>query len=51
VFVGNLAADKTNQLDIERLFSKFGRLGEPPVLRRSFGFVQYEDPRCAQVYS
>ena len=49
VFVGNLAADKTSVAELEGLFRKYGRLGEPPILRRSFGFVQFEEPRCAQV--
>ncbi|KAJ1491586.1 hypothetical protein T484DRAFT_1882565, partial [Baffinella frigidus] len=48
VFVGNLAADKTSVAELEGLFRKYGRLGEPPILRRSFGFVQYEESRSAQ---
>ena len=49
MFIGNLATEKTNIAEIERIFAKHGRLAEPPVLRRSFGFVQFDDPRAAQV--
>ena len=48
VFIGNLATEKTNAREIEGIFAKYGRLAEPPVLRRSFGFVQFDDPRAAQ---
>jgi len=49
VFIGNLATEKTTVSEIERIFCKHGRLAEPPVLRRSFGFVQYDEPRAATI--
>eukprot|EP00961_Rhodomonas_salina_P013130 176362-Rhodomonas_salina.2 len=48
VFIGNLATEKTNVDEIAGIFAKYGRLAEKPVLLRSFGFVQYDDPRAAQ---
>ena len=49
MFIGNLATEKTTIPEIEKIFAKHGRLAEPPVLRRSFGFVQFDDPRAAAV--
>jgi hypothetical protein len=48
VFLGNLAAERTTPAEIAAIFCKYGKLGEEPLLRRSFGFVQYENPEAAQ---
>lgn len=45
VFIGNLASEYTTKDEIIEVFSKYGELIEEPVLRRSFGFVQYN---CAE---
>lgn len=47
VFIGNLASEATTENDLYAVFSKYGRLMETPVLRRSFGFVQFETPEAA----
>lgn len=41
VFVGNLAAEFTSVPELSEIFKKYGPLIEEPVLRRSFGFIQY----------
>jgi RNA recognition motif-containing protein len=48
VFIGNLAAERTSPAEIAAIFSKYGKLAEEPLLRRSFGFVQYDNPDAAQ---
>ena len=48
VFIGNLATEKTSPQEVASIFQKFGRLAEEPLLRRSFGFVQFETPEAAQ---
>ncbi|WAR02804.1 SRSF7-like protein [Mya arenaria] len=48
IYVGDLARD-TNEKDIERAFSYYGRLRSVWVARNpaGFAFVEYEDPRDA----
>lgn len=48
VFIGNLASEYTDIHDIIKIFHKYGTLIEEPVLRRSFGFVQYSTAEAAK---
>lgn len=48
VFIGNLASEYTTPSDIVKVFHKYGTLIEEPVLRRSFGFVQYSTSDAAK---
>lgn len=48
VFIGNLASEYTTPSDIVKVFHKYGTLIEEPVLRRSFGFVQYSTADAAK---
>ena len=47
LFLGNLATEKITAQDLRHVFSKYGKLSEEPVLRRSFGFIQFERPEEA----
>lgn len=47
VFVGNLASEFTNPFEMVKIFYKYGELIEEPVLRRSFGFIQYGNAEAA----
>lgn len=49
IYVGDLARD-TNEKDIERAFSYYGRLRSVWVARNpaGFAFVEFEDPRDAE---
>jgi RNA recognition motif-containing protein len=47
IFIGNLASEKTSKEEIARIFGKYGQIVEEPVLRKSFGFVQYNNPQSA----
>lgn len=47
VFVGNLASEFTTPQEMIKIFYKYGELIEEPVLRRSFGFIQYSSPESA----
>lgn len=44
VFIGNLASEKTSPEELKAIFGKYGNIVEEPVLRRSFGFIQYDNP-------
>lgn len=48
VFIGNLASEYTDIYEIIKVFHKYGTLIEEPVLRRSFGFVQYSSAESAK---
>eukprot|EP00177_Eucheuma_denticulatum_P003564 GFKZ01006451.1.p1 GENE.GFKZ01006451.1~~GFKZ01006451.1.p1 ORF type:complete len:1099 (-),score=115.56 GFKZ01006451.1:882-4178(-) len=48
VFIGNLASENTTVKEIIDVFEKYGELIEEPVLRRSFGFVQYSSAESAR---
>ena len=48
VFIGGLASERTSPQEIARIFEKYGRLAEEPMIRKTFGFVQYLDERCAR---
>ncbi len=47
IFIGNLASEKTSKEELEEVFSKYGRIVEI-VLRKSFGFIQFDNPQAAQ---
>lgn len=49
VFIGNLASEYTSPRQIVEIFHKYGTLIEEPVLRRSFGFVQYSTAEAASL--
>ncbi|PXF47648.1 Heterogeneous nuclear ribonucleoprotein C [Gracilariopsis chorda] len=49
VFIGNLASEYTSPREIVEIFHKYGTLIEEPVLRRSFGFVQYSTAESASL--
>ncbi|KAI0557731.1 hypothetical protein FGB62_269g08 [Gracilaria domingensis] len=49
VFIGNLASEYTSAREIVEIFHKYGTLIEDPVLRRSFGFVQYSTAEAASL--
>lgn len=48
LFIGNLASEKTSAAELKEIFGKYGAVVEEPVMRRSFGFVQYDNPASAQ---
>lgn len=48
IFIGNLASECTSKSELRNIFSKYGTITEEPIIRRSFGFVQYEDEESAQ---
>jgi RNA recognition motif-containing protein len=48
IFLGNLASEKTSKAELRQIFSRYGKIIEEPVLRRSFGFIQYDNPSSAQ---
>ena len=47
IFLGNLASEKTSKGELRNIFAKYGNIIEDPVLRRSFGFIQYDNPESA----
>jgi RNA recognition motif-containing protein len=47
LFVGNLASERTSARELYDIFSKYGNIIEDIVIRRSFGFVQYDNPKSA----
>jgi len=47
IFLGNLASEKTSRAELFDIFGKYGNIVEDIVLRRSFGFVQYDNPQSA----
>ncbi|GJQ11836.1 hypothetical protein GpartN1_g3627.t1 [Galdieria partita] len=47
VFIGNLASERTTVAELVSIFSRYGNLIEEPVIRRSFGFVQYDNADSA----
>eukprot|EP00172_Hildenbrandia_rubra_P004124 Plantae.Rhodophyta-Hildenbrandia_rubra.ctg7744.p1 GENE.Plantae.Rhodophyta-Hildenbrandia_rubra.ctg7744~~Plantae.Rhodophyta-Hildenbrandia_rubra.ctg7744.p1 ORF type:complete len:809 (+),score=125.90 Plantae.Rhodophyta-Hildenbrandia_rubra.ctg7744:2832-5258(+) len=48
VFIGNLASEHTDAAELTSIFYPHGELIEEPVLRRSFGFVQYSTAKAAR---
>lgn len=47
IFLGNLASEKTSAQELKEIFGKYGEIVEEPVMRRSFGFIQYNNPSSA----
>jgi RNA recognition motif-containing protein len=47
IFLGNLASERTSKEELQRIFSKYGEIVEDIVMRRSFGFIQYDNPDSA----
>ncbi len=47
IFLGNLASEKTSKKELQDIFGKYGTIVEDIVLRRSFGFIQYDNPNSA----
>ena len=43
MFIGNLATERTTEHEIARIFAQFGDIYEIS-LKKSFGFVQYDNP-------
>lgn len=48
IFLGNLASEKTSLAELMQIFSRYGRIIEEPVIRKSFGFIQYDNPESAR---
>jgi hypothetical protein len=48
IFLGNLASEKTSKEELHRIFSKYGKIIEDIVIRKSFGFIQYDNPESAR---
>jgi RNA recognition motif-containing protein len=46
IFLGNLASERTSKEELSRIFGKYGNI-EDIVMRRSFGFIQYDNPDSA----
>ena len=47
LFIGNLPSEQTNESDLRKIFGVHGKVVEI-VIRRSFGFIQFEKPEEAQ---
>jgi RNA recognition motif-containing protein len=47
LFLGNLASEKTSQAELMEIFGKYGNITEEIIMRRSFGFIQYDSPEAA----
>lgn len=47
IFLGNLASEKTSKEEIRHIFERYGHIDEV-VMRKSFGFVQFNTPEAAR---
>jgi RNA recognition motif-containing protein len=47
LFLGNLASEKTSRAELMEIFGKYGNIIEEIIMRRSFGFIQYDSPEAA----
>lgn len=47
IFVGNLASERTSKEEVTKLFSQYGEIIDI-VIRKSFGFIQFDTPQAAQ---
>ena len=47
IFLGNLASEKTSKEELYSIFRKYGNIVEDIVIRKSFGFVQYDNADSA----
>eukprot|EP01119_Soliformovum_irregulare_P010722 TRINITY_DN2646_c0_g1_i1.p1 TRINITY_DN2646_c0_g1~~TRINITY_DN2646_c0_g1_i1.p1 ORF type:complete len:646 (-),score=156.22 TRINITY_DN2646_c0_g1_i1:13-1950(-) len=43
LFLGNLASERTTKGELRRIFEKYGKIVEDVVMRKSFGFIQYDN--------
>ncbi len=48
IFLGNLPSEKTSREELTQIFSKYGQIVEEIVLRKSFGFIQFDSPEAAK---
>jgi RNA recognition motif-containing protein len=46
IFIGNLPSEKTSKAELQQIFSKYGKV-EDVILRRSFGFIQFDSTEAA----
>jgi hypothetical protein len=46
IFIGNLPSEKTSKAELEQIFRKYGIVYDV-ILRRSFGFVQFDSAESA----
>lgn len=46
IFLGNLPSERTSQKELSDIFSKYGKI-EEIVVKKSFGFIQFEAPHAA----
>lgn len=47
IFLGNLASEKTSKEELSSIFNVYGHILEV-VIRKSFGFVQYDNRESAE---
>lgn len=47
IFLGNLASERTSPAELKEIFSKYGKVNDDIVLRKSFGFIQFDTPQAA----
>eukprot|EP01114_Cavostelium_apophysatum_P018480 TRINITY_DN5720_c0_g1_i1.p1 TRINITY_DN5720_c0_g1~~TRINITY_DN5720_c0_g1_i1.p1 ORF type:complete len:460 (+),score=82.61 TRINITY_DN5720_c0_g1_i1:169-1548(+) len=47
IFIGNLASEKTSKEELSDIFARYGKI-EEVVIRKSFGFVQYDSTESAE---
>jgi RNA recognition motif-containing protein len=47
IFVGNLASEKASPEQLRNLFAKYGEIVDI-VIRKSFGFIQFDNPQAAK---
>jgi RNA recognition motif-containing protein len=47
IFVGNLASERTSRDELTEVFSKYGEIVDM-VVRKSFGFIQFDTPEAAK---
>ena len=48
LFLGNLACERVSKEELSKMFSKYGIVREIS-LKKSFGFIQYDNPKSAQL--
>ena len=49
LFIGNMPSERTSQIELLQIFSKYGKIIEQPVLLKAYGFVQYEKAESVQL--
>lgn len=47
IFLGNLPSERTSRDELYEIFSKYGTIKEV-IMRRSFGFIQFETEESAR---